>query len=247
LWKHDIINKVKKFNLEELKKEYNSHPEYGLIDIPEFLPKHIVDACSKELYDLPIEKMKHFTRKGSCMYECNNLYITPCQDQLVHALNSVEFIDWLEQLTGVTSLIPDQRLVGSGYMKSYTGDTLQIHTDFNWVDELQLNRAVNIIVYFNPEWKEEWGGSLNFYDTKRDKVHSSIKPSNGNLLVWTYKNLVYHGYPNPINCPENECRRGMRLFYLTKDAKTDPKQSPHRSLYWFDKQKKLPFDDKTKK
>ena len=31
--------------------------------------------------------------------------------------------------------------------------------------------------------------------------------------------------PEPISCPEDECRRGMRLFYPTSDAKTDPKKS----------------------
>ena len=59
------------------------------------------------------------------------------------------------------------------------------------------------------------------------------------MLIWTYKNLIYQDIPNPISCPEDECRRGMRLFYPTSDAKTDPKKS-HRSLYWFEK-KKLDF------
>ena len=245
MFKQDIISQIEKFDLTELQSEYSNHPEYGLINIQNFLPNHIVQKCSEELKTLPIEKMKLFTRKGSCMYECNNLSITPYQDQLVHAMHSTEVIHWLEKLTGVKKLIPDPHLVGAGYMKSYKGDTLQIHTDFNWVEEIALNRAVSVILYFNPGWKKDWGGSLNFYDTRRENVYSSIKPDNGNILVWTYKNLIYHGYPDPISCPENECRRGIRLFYLTSDAKTDPKNPPHRSLYWFDEKKKIPYDQKS--
>lgn len=244
MWKHEIIDRIGKLDNAKLKEQYQNHPEYGLINIPNFLPTSIVDACSKELTDLPITKMKNFTRRGSCMYECNDLTLTPWQDQLVHALHSSEFIKWLEELTGVKKLLPDPHLTGAGYMKGYAGDTLQVHTDFNWVEELSLNRAVSIIVYFNPGWDEQWGGSLNFYDTKRTKIHSSIKPDSGNMLVWTYKNLVYHGYPDPLTCPDNECRRGMRLFYLTSDAKTDPKNLPHRSLYWFDEVTGLPYDRK---
>jgi|TARA_R110000824_G_scaffold134390_1_gene297370 Rps23 Pro-64 3,4-dihydroxylase Tpa1-like proline 4-hydroxylase len=244
MWKHDIINKINSLDIAHLKEEYHNHPQYGLINIPEFLPKDITDTCSQELQDLPLTKMKHFTRKGSCMYECNDLNITPCQDHLVHALHSTEFIHWLEELTGVKKLIADPHLVGAGYMKSFKGDSLQVHTDFNWVEELCLNRAVSIIVYFNRDWNKEWGGSLNFYDTKKQKIHSSIKPDAGNMLIWTYKNLVYHGYPDPMTCPDNECRRGMRLFYLTSDAKTDPKNLPHRSLYWFDEETGLPYDKK---
>lgn len=246
-FKKDILAKLKTLDIEALNKQYLSHPEYGLINIPDFLPYHVVTTCSGELERLPVEKMKHFTRKGSCMYECNDLTITPFQDQLVHAMHSAEVIRWLEKLTGVQKLIPDPHLVGAGYMKSYRGDTLQVHTDFNWVEEVALNRAVSIIIYFNRGWLEDWGGSLNFYDTKNQKIHSSIKPDSGNMLVWTYKNLVYHGYPDPIDCPENECRRGIRLFYLTSDAKTDPKNPPHRSLYWFDKKKKIPYDRKSEK
>ena len=76
-FKTDILKKLKTFDIEKLREEYNSHPEYGLINIPEFLPYHVVTACSGELQNLPIDKMKHFTRKGSCMYECNDLTITP--------------------------------------------------------------------------------------------------------------------------------------------------------------------------
>lgn len=247
MFKQEIIQQLQTFDVQKLHKEYKKHPEYGLININEFLPFEITTKCSNELYNLPIEKMKHFTRKGSCMYECNNLSITPYQDQLVHAMHSSNLIHWLEDLTGVKKLIPDPHLIGAGYMKSYKGDTLQIHTDFNWVEEIALNRAVSVIIYFNPGWQKEWGGSLNFYDTKRENIYSSIKPDNGNMLVWTYKNLVYHGYPDPINCPDNECRRGIRLFYLTSDAKTDSKNPPHRSLYWFDKKKGIPYDNRDKK
>jgi len=246
-FKTDILKRLKTFDIEKLRKEYDSHPEYGLINIPEFLPYHVVTACSGELKNLPIDKMKHFTRKGSCMYECNDLTITPFQDKLVHALSSTQFIYWLEALTGVQKLIPDPHLVGAGYMKSFNGDTLQVHTDFNWVEEVALNRAVSIIIYLNRDWQEEWGGSLNFYDTKRKNIYSSIAPADGNMLIWTYKNLVYHGYPDPLECPDNECRRGIRLFYLTSDAQTDPKNPPHRSLYWFDKEKGIPYDERNEK
>ena len=77
--------------------------------------------------------------------------------------------------------------------------------------------------------------------------YTSVTPDSGNMLVWTYKNLVYHGYPEPITCPEDECRKGIRLFYLTSDAKTDPKNPPHRSLYWFDEKKKMPYDKLSEK
>ena len=90
--KQQILNKLKDYNLEQLKLEFAKHPYYGLINIQNFLPTDIVQKCATELESLPLEMGKHFTRKGSCMYEYNDLSITPVQDLLVHAFHSSEFI-----------------------------------------------------------------------------------------------------------------------------------------------------------
>ncbi len=236
-----------KFDITQLNLQYQKHPSYGLINIPNFLSDEITKLCADELDNLPLEQGKHFTRKGSSMYEYNDLSITPVQSKLIHEMHSSKFIRWLERLTGVEKLLPDPHLIGAGYMKSFRGDTLQVHTDFNWVEETHLHRAVSIILYFNKNWDVDWGGSLKFYDFNNEKTLSSIKPDWGNMLVWNYHNLVYHGYPEPITCPENESRKGMRLFYYQSRSKPDAENPPHRSLYWFNKEEGLPYDIRWKK
>lgn len=241
-----MIN-YKKLDLTKLKLQYQQHPSYGLINIPNFLSNTITQQCADELDALPLDQGKHFTRRGSCMYEYNDLTLTPVQDKLVHEMHSSKFIRWLEELTGVEKLIPDPHLIGAGYMKSFAGDSLKVHTDFNWVEETHLHRAVSIIVYFNKDWQESWGGCLNFYDFKNETLLSSIKPDWGNMLVWTYHNLIYHGYPEPMTCPSDQSRKGMRLFYYQSKSKPDAENPPHRSLYWFDKEEGLPYDIKQKR
>ena len=159
-FKSKILQKLNTLDINALKQEYHSHPEYGLINIPNFLTDELTSICANELDQIPLEDCKHFTRKGSCMYEHNNLEETPYADQLVHALSSSKFIKWLEELTGVEKLLNDPHLVGAGYVKSFRGDTLQVHTDFNWVEELQLNRAVSVIVYFNKDQSKFFRYSL---------------------------------------------------------------------------------------
>ncbi len=240
--KKQILDNLSKHNLNKLKLNYAKHPNYGLINIPNFLPNSVTQECADELDSLPLDKGKHFTRKGSCMYEYNKLDITPVQEQLVYALHSPEFLQWLEELTGAEKLLPDPYLTGAGYMKSFRGDTLQVHTDFNWVEEIHLHRAVSIIIYFNKDWDADWGGCLNFFDFNNDKLLSSVKPDWGNMLVWTYHNLIYHGYPDPMTCPEDQSRKGIRLFYYQSRSQPDAENPPHRSLYWFDKDENLPYD-----
>ena len=242
--KQKILDRIKNnfSNTYDLQMQYRSHPGYSKLEIKDFLPADVALAMAKELDELPKEQGKKFTRKGSCMYEYNDLEITPIQDQVVNALHSSPFLKWLQEVTDTVDLIPDPHLVGAGYAKSYTGDSLKIHTDFNWNEQLHLHRQLSVIIYLNEDWSEEWGGCLDFYDTDREKVLSRVVPGLGNMVVWSYHNLAYHGYPGPMTNPQETCRKNIRLFYYVSNSKYDDKFPPHRSLYWFDEKEKAPYD-----
>lgn len=242
--KEHILNHIKEHfsNTYELQREYRSHPGYSKIEIPNFLPLDIVRAMALELDNLPLEQGKKFTRNGSCMYEYNNLDITPIQDEVIHALHSSTFLKWLQEVTDTVDLIPDPHLVGAGYAKAFNGDSLKIHSDFNWNDQLRLHRRLSFIIYLNEDWKEKWGGSLDFYDTNRKDVISSVVPGPGNLVIWSYDNLAFHGYPDPMKTPTGVSRKNLRLFYYVSNAQHDDKFPPHRSLYWYDNEEGVPYD-----
>ena len=228
-------------------EEYRSHPYYCLIEKKNFLPANIVKMLSDELDNIPLDKCKKFTRKSSCMYEHNNLDETPIADAVVNTLHGSTFLNWLQKATGTVDLIPDPHLIGAGYAKSFTGDSLQVHTDFNWDDQLRLHRMLSVIIYLNDDWNDDWGGNLEFYDTERKTKINEVKPDNGNLLIWRYHNLAYHGYPSPMKCPKNKSRKNLRLFYYVSNASYDDRHPPHRSLYWFDDKEKVPYDVPWKK
>jgi len=242
--KQQLINHITTSfpNTYELQKQYRSHPDYSLLTLENFIPQDLVTLMAKELDDIPLEDCKHFTRAGSCMYEFNNVDRTPVQDAVVHALHSGTFIKWLQEVTDTVDLIPDPHLIGAGYMKSFAGDSLKVHTDFNWNDQLRLHRMLSVVIYLNEEWEDEWGGQLQFYDTKRDKVHTKVPVGPGNCVIWNYNNFAFHGYPEPMNCPEGVSRKGIRFFYYVSNAKHDDKHPPHRSLYWYDDKTGTPYD-----
>ena len=239
LVKHIIENFTDPY---ELQKTYRSHPSYSLLTLEDFVPKHIVSAMAKELDNVPLEDCKHFTRAGSCMYEYNDVTKTPVQDAVIDALHSSTFIKWLQEVTDTVDLIPDPHLIGAGYVKSLTGDSLKLHCDFNWNEQIRLHRMLSLVIYLNDDWKEEWGGQLQFYDRERQTVHSKVPVGNGNAVIWSYDNFAFHGYPDPMTNPKNTSRKALRLFYYVSNAKHDDKHPPHRSLYWFDDKEKVPYD-----
>ena len=242
--KNDILNHVQNTfpNTYDLQKQYRSHPGYSLLTLDNFLPSQVVQEMSQELESIPLDHCKHFTRKGSCMYEHNKLEDTPIADAVVHALHSSPFVKWLQEVTDTIDLIPDPHLIGAGYMKSFKGDSLKIHTDFNWNEQLRLHRMLSVVIYLNEDWQEEWGGQLNFYDLERKNVLTKVPVGPGNVVIWNYNNLAFHGYPDPMTCPEGISRKGIRFFYYVSNAQHDDKHPPHRSLYWFDEKTGTPYD-----
>jgi len=84
--KNQILNHIHKqfSNTYELQREYRSHPGYSKLEIKNFLPINVVHQMAEELEKLPLEQGKKFTRKGSCMYEYNDLDVTPTRRSSTH-------------------------------------------------------------------------------------------------------------------------------------------------------------------
>lgn len=225
-----------------LNEKYRYQPPYPTLALDDFVPEDIALALREESQTIPKKYWTTFTRKGSYMEECNDLQEAPYARALVSAFHSKPFLTWLGKVCDIQNLLPDPYLVGAGYMKSYAGDSLKIHTDFNWNEECRLHRALSLILYFTPDWDPEWNGDLQFWDFNKEKQISSFPPKMGNVVVWKYHKRGFHGHPNPIACPEGHFRAGFRIFYYVSDSQHDWRDPPHRSLYWYDPESGQPYD-----
>lgn len=144
------------------------------------------------------------------------------------ALASREFILFLETLTGIDCLIPDPYLFGGGAMISENGDFLNIHEDFNWHFQLQLHRRVNVLLYLTPEWKQEYGGNLELFDSEH-KV-KEVEPRFNRLVVFATPG-ANHGQPVPVKAPPGVQRRVFSAFFYTSRSSDDQWNDPHFTKY----------------
>lgn len=214
----------------------------GIID--NFLPKNVALDMFNESQQINAAEWKTFTRNGSHMVELNKMHLTPVAFQLLNFLHSSYFLNALTEYTGINGLIPDPHLIGAGYSKSYNGDILNVHTDFNWNETLQLHRALTLTVYITPDWQPSWGGALDFYDFKKEKIVSTVDTIFNRCIIWKYHKFGYHGYITPIQCPQDKNRTTFRVFYYTSNSTHLSDDPPHRSLYWIDETTKLPYDNR---
>ena len=136
-------------------------------------------------------------------------------------------------------------LTGAGYSRSYHGDTLKTHTDFNWNERLKLHRALSFIIYLSSDWKEEYNGALEFKDFNNERTVTKVTTLFNRCLIWKYNKRGFHGFETPIDCPEHMSRNSLRLFFYTSNSTHNQDDLPHRSLYWFDPITKEPYDIKS--
>ena len=114
-------------------------------------------------------------------------------------------------------------------------------------EKLKLHRALSFIVYLTPEWNPDWGGALGFYDFKNNNLVNAIDCVFNRAVIWQYHKLGFHGYKEPLTCPEDLQRTTFRLFYYTSDSQYKTDDMPHRSLYWVDPVTTQPYDKRDQK
>lgn len=174
------------------------------------------------------DKTHEYSRKAAC----DDLEMMgPRIRQLIMELNSGNFVDFLERLTGISALVPDPHLAGGGLHQIRRGGFLDIHADFNVHPRLQLERRLNVLLFLNDQWSEEYGGHLELWSQKRNSCEKRVLPIANRMVVFSTTDAALHGHPIPLTCPGDRTRNSIALYYYTKDRPRSEKSKPHSTLY----------------
>jgi len=130
-------------------------------------------------------------------------------------LNNKDFLLWLEKITGEEALIPDPYLQGGGMHSTTKGGFLKMHSDFNWHKKLKLFRRLNLLLYLNENWNEEWGGNLELSSKDVNNSNKSIIPIFNRMVIFTTDDNSFHGQPKELSCPEQTWRNSLALYYYS--------------------------------
>jgi hypothetical protein len=137
--------------------------------------------------------------------------------QLDAALCSDEFLKLLERVTGIPKLLADEELVGGGMHVMGSGGRLDVHVDFNLIEERALHRRLNILVFLNNDWAENWGGKLELWDSAVRERGSEYTPAFNRCVVFETSEISYHGV-TPLVCPADRVRKSFAAYYYTREA-----------------------------
>ncbi|HEV2593835.1 MAG TPA: 2OG-Fe(II) oxygenase [Sphingomicrobium sp.] len=181
--------------------------------IDDFIDRRVLEAVltnfpsseDKQFFDRDQERLKfqyqpHETSSGLI----RNLFAE---------LNGQAFISFLEELTGLPGLIPDPHLEGGGLHETKRGGHLGIHADFNVHDRLKVERKLNLLIYLNEDWEDDYGGQLELWDQQMKECVVRVKPVFGRAVIFNTALDSFHGHPDPLNCPPNRSRRSIATYY----------------------------------
>lgn len=161
--------------------------------------------------------------------------------EFMHYLNSQPFLEFLTELTGIENLIPDPFYDGGGMHQIQPGGMLKIHADFNKHPRTKLDRRLNVLVYLNEDWKEEYGGQFELWDKEMKAARTSIMPLFNRMAMFSTTSTSYHGNPNVVRCPEGRSRKSLALYYYTNGRPLEEQsvsEADHNTLFKYRKEDK---------
>jgi Rps23 Pro-64 3,4-dihydroxylase Tpa1-like proline 4-hydroxylase len=149
---------------------------------------------------------------------------------LLYQLNSAVFLRFLESLTGIDGLISDPYFTGGGLHQIERGGYLKIHADFNRHPTFNLDRRLNLLLYLNEDWKEEYGGHLELWDRQMSKCVRRIAPVFNRCVIFSTTDFSYHGHPEPLACPPGVTRKSLALYYYSNGRPEEELFAGHGTL-----------------
>jgi hypothetical protein len=181
------------------------------------------DAMRWARFDNPLEKKLGYYHETAS--------ISPLVRLFLESLNGFEMLLWLERLTGIEGLIPDPYFGGGGLHQIEPGGYLKVHADFNVHPKLKLDRRLNMLIYMNKEWREEYGGHLELWDTSLTECRQRILPIFNRTVIFSTTDTSYHGHPYPLTAPPGMTRKSVSLYYYTAGRPESERSAPHDTIF----------------
>ncbi|MDM9382273.1 2OG-Fe(II) oxygenase [Chlorogloeopsis sp. ULAP01] len=224
----DYLNKL----AIKYREAYNEVEPFPHIVIDNFLPEFILESILDEFPKVDkIDWQKFDASAEKKLASKNELQMGDTTRFLLYQLNSSVFINFLETLTGIDGLIPDPHFEGGGLHQIERGGYLKIHADFNWHRKLRLDRRLNLLLYLNQNWQEEYGGHLELWDQQMSHCVKKILPVFNRCVIFNTTDSSYHGHPEPLNSPQGQTRKSLALYYYSNGRPSTETSSPHSTMF----------------
>lgn len=225
---------INPYDRDQLKAQFDSAQPFRWFQIDRFLN----DDFARELVAAypTFEQAKTLGLEFKAINEQRKVQVTdsakfpPLVKRLSDALASPEFLSDMEHITSIPRLLADSRLDGGGMHITGAGGRLDVHVDFNLLEDRKWHRRLNILVYLNPVWEPAWGGEIELWDREAKHRHHAFMPILNRCVVFETSNISYHGV-GPVRCPDDVARKSFAAYYYTQEAPAHWDGTSHSTIF----------------
>lgn len=194
-----------------------NHTPFGHAVIDNFLPETIAadaaDYCESLIsldftYDSPIERKQAHNQWNT---------LPPTIYGLMAGMNHHSITVQMQTLTEMPDIFLDAGLHGGGIHRTPTGGHLNLHIDYAIHPKLNAERRLNLIIYLNRDWQEDWGGDLTLWsgNGRPETLFAQIKPTYNRAVIFATGDNSWHGFPEPVTCPPDRSRVSLAMYYCS--------------------------------
>ncbi|MCB0706124.1 MAG: 2OG-Fe(II) oxygenase [Saprospiraceae bacterium] len=207
----DVINDN---SIARFREEFSKGKPYKHIIIDNFLQEDVADALYKN-FPKVTELRKHYKginenkSEGSSFEEYDSRFPI-----VLEAIKSKEFTHWLEQVVQIDNLLLPDDHRGAGVHQGRNSSFLDVHVDFSVHPILNMHRRLNLLIFLNKNWKEEYGGLLELWNEDVTVLEKEVMPSYNRAVIFETTDTSYHGY-DVITIPEDETRKSIYSYYYS--------------------------------
>lgn len=218
----------------EKREAYENADPFPHIAIDDFIRKGVLDEVLDEVTTADNAGWSDMSDRYQQKSACNSTRdMGPATRALVQFLNGQEMIMFLEKLTGIEGLVPDPFLAGGGLHQLREGGFLGVHADFNFQKHMRLDRRINLLVYLNKDWEEDWGGNLELWDTGMKACVKRYTPEFNRCVIFNTTDKSFHGNPQPVAAPDGRIRRSIAMYYYTNGRPDGEVADEHMTLFQY--------------
>lgn len=226
---------------EKYREPYRTALPFPHCVIDRFLPQEVADRLLDE-----------FPGKSDIVWEASNgeqevkyhsedeTQFPPFIRHVLYACHSSVFVTFLEKLTGIDGLIADPHVRGAGITYIARGGKLGIHADFNRNKRLKLDRRLNLLLYMNKDWKEEYGGHIELWSRDMKTCVKKVLPVFNRCLIFSTTDDAFHGHPDPLSCPEDRMRQSLSLYFYSNGRPEEERSEVHTTRFRLRPGEKVP-------
>jgi len=204
-------------NIDKYASIYKNAEPFEYVIINDFFSEEYANQIYENLPN-PLDKNKnwnHYNNPIEQKYAINNFDNYPKINDLYKELNKTNFINLLKEITKIDDLESDLYLHGAGIHAYPNKGKLDMHLDYNIHPISGKERRINLIIYMNKDWKEEYGGRIELYDINKNKIKEEL-PLFNTAIIFRTSDISYHGLPTPINCPDDKFRQSIAIYYVSE-------------------------------